>query len=131
MEFALNLPNCNRKNKSIGDSILYQNYEFSEQMNLHCTSKSRMNCGKLIIHNCTQVLNFMTVYIYNLFDTFFRVTWENFCCSCFWNFAFCFATKHMVLHIYDDDDSDDGKKLHKSPRHPSLYAFSEIVFILL
>ena len=40
-------------------------------MNLHCTSKSRMNCGKLIIHNCTQVLNFMTVYIYNLFDIFF------------------------------------------------------------
>ena len=40
-------------------------------MNIHCTSKSGMNCGKLIIHNCTQVLNFMTVYIYNLFDTFF------------------------------------------------------------
>ena len=36
----------------------------------------------------------------------------------------------MVLHTYDvDDDNDDGKKLHKSPRHPFLSTFSVSVFL--
>ena len=36
----------------------------------------------------------------------------------------------MVLHTYDvDDDNDDGKKLHKSSRHPSLSTFSVSVFL--